>query len=729
MTYTAEDIQKSGATTTEQFMRTIPQNLSSTDSTTQLLSIGPDVGSVKNVSFGAGINLRGIGTQATLTLVDGHRFAQSGDGTFTDVSMIPLSAVERIEVLTDGASATYGADAVAGVVNLILKKDFTGAESTLRYGATSDGGGGSRGFSQLAGNSWGSGSAMLAIDYSREDPLRAGQRDFITANSAGAPVDLTDITLNPEQRRRSAFFNIHQEVSDDLNLAGSGFYSARDYTSNNLLFASTDDDWGSARQYGGDGEVSYLTGAWRSTLTGNFSRSEEINTDENSSTNDPITTGNDYTLTSVGLRSDGPLFNIPGGVVRASVGLDFRHEAISVDAISLGQGTVRLSRNIWSAYGEALFPVITASNPTTGVQRLEFSLAARYDHYGDFGSTTNPKIGAVWAPVKWGSFRGTYSTSFKPPTLLQSSDALQSYTLISVPNSSVPSGITNTIFVDGPGGASLKPEKAHSYSFGLDLTPESMKPLRLSATYFHISFKDRIALAPEVGGSFSIYDSTNGPALAPFINRNPTPAQIAAIASSPGFTNLGGPNFTGIDPALTNAIFDERAHNIASVVTSGLDLEGSYVIDVARGHVDLSLAGSKLFELSSKTLPSVPTTDLLDTTFEPMNLRLRGGVVWSTGPWATSIFANFASSYKDNLVVPTGSVASWTTFDGQLAFEVPPASSIALRGLRLSLSVINLFDRDPPLVANQINPLFLGYDGVNASPRGRAFSAVVSKRW
>ena len=89
-----------------------------------------------NVQDGAGINLRGLGVGATLVLVDGHRQPLGGlTGGFVDVSTIPWIAVKRIEVLPDGASALYGADAVAGVVNIMMRNGFDGAETQVRYGS------------------------------------------------------------------------------------------------------------------------------------------------------------------------------------------------------------------------------------------------------------------------------------------------------------------------------------------------------------------------------------------------------------------------------------------------------------------------------------------------------------------------------------------------------------------------------------------------------------------
>ncbi len=137
-----------------------------------------DLGIDDNDQYGAGINLRGLGVGATLVLVNGRRQPFGGlTGGFVDVSTIPWSAVRRIEVLPDGASALYGADAVAGVVNIIMRDDFTGAQSEVRYGSAPDG----RAewmFSQLLGTRWRSGHAMFDYEYSDATPLDAAARPY-----------------------------------------------------------------------------------------------------------------------------------------------------------------------------------------------------------------------------------------------------------------------------------------------------------------------------------------------------------------------------------------------------------------------------------------------------------------------------------------------------------------------------------------------------------------------
>jgi iron complex outermembrane recepter protein len=137
-----------------------------------------DLGIDNNYQYGAGLDLRGLGVGATLVLVNGQRQPLSGlNGDFVDVSTIPWSAVQRIEVLPDGASALYGSDAVAGVVNIITRDNFDGADTQLRYG-TAVGGRREVMASQLLGTHWNGGHAMLAYEYSDTTPLDAADRPY-----------------------------------------------------------------------------------------------------------------------------------------------------------------------------------------------------------------------------------------------------------------------------------------------------------------------------------------------------------------------------------------------------------------------------------------------------------------------------------------------------------------------------------------------------------------------
>jgi len=134
----------------------------------------------------AGVSLRGLGTNATLVLVNGRRtstygFAQNLDESFVDLNSIPLAAVERIEILKDGASALYGSDALAGVINVILRKDYKGLEGSATVGSSRLGGAAERnialtgGFGDLASDRF---NVFGSLALYRRDSLMGNERDF-----------------------------------------------------------------------------------------------------------------------------------------------------------------------------------------------------------------------------------------------------------------------------------------------------------------------------------------------------------------------------------------------------------------------------------------------------------------------------------------------------------------------------------------------------------------------
>ena len=123
-------------------------------------------------SGAAGVSLRGLGAARTLLLVDGHRINNG------DVNSIPANLVERIEVLTDGASATYGSDAIGGVVNLILRKNYQGADFSADYGISDHDDGERQGYHFSFGQTSDKGSIMAGVDYNKQEPVPASNRKF-----------------------------------------------------------------------------------------------------------------------------------------------------------------------------------------------------------------------------------------------------------------------------------------------------------------------------------------------------------------------------------------------------------------------------------------------------------------------------------------------------------------------------------------------------------------------
>src|SRR5690606_33275434 len=156
----AEDFRRAGHADLGQVVRSIPQSFGGG----QNPGVGSNVPASSGVDVGGGasLNLRGIGSDATLTLLNGHRLNYSASRQSVDISAIPLAAVERIEVVADGASALYGSDAVGGVANIILRREADGIETSARLGSSTDGGYFQQVYGALGGAGWASGGFVAA---------------------------------------------------------------------------------------------------------------------------------------------------------------------------------------------------------------------------------------------------------------------------------------------------------------------------------------------------------------------------------------------------------------------------------------------------------------------------------------------------------------------------------------------------------------------------------------
>ncbi len=186
---TREDVERSGRATVAEVIAAQTANFGGTGNPTASLT-GTDRSSA-NASLAPAANLRGLGSDATLTLFDGRRVAGSGGrGNFSDLSALPSLALERVEILADGASAIYGSDAVGGVVNLILRHRYDGFEMRVRGGQTK-GGPSSALLGAVGGRTWSGGSVLVAYDYEHRDALAASDRAY-TATGDLRPFGGTD---------------------------------------------------------------------------------------------------------------------------------------------------------------------------------------------------------------------------------------------------------------------------------------------------------------------------------------------------------------------------------------------------------------------------------------------------------------------------------------------------------------------------------------------------------
>ncbi|MBR0345182.1 MAG: TonB-dependent receptor, partial [Rudaea sp.] len=173
-------------------------------------------------------SLRGLGSVRTLVLLDGRRL-QVG-GTTADVNAIPANLIERIEVLTDGASAIYGSDAIGGVVNVITRKNFQGVEVSGQYGISDRDDGARRGFNLTIGQTGDRGSVMGGIDYNKQDQILAGLRDYsrysYTRNATTGAVSFTGSTSAPTGFIRAPVFSGCPNIPEGGNVPGGTFDSS-----------------------------------------------------------------------------------------------------------------------------------------------------------------------------------------------------------------------------------------------------------------------------------------------------------------------------------------------------------------------------------------------------------------------------------------------------------------------------------------------------------------------
>lgn len=184
----AEDIQLSGRMDVVEVVKEIPALITSEtgDSSSFGSAFDSDTSSVLDASGESVLQLRGMGLERTLVLVDGRRHVPGAVGTSAvDINSIPQGLIERVEVLTGGASAIYGADAVTGVVNFIMKDDYDGLEFTVQGGMSSEGDGEDYRVSGLYGTNFANdrGNFTFAVDYRKREPLIQGDRSWSRDNA------------------------------------------------------------------------------------------------------------------------------------------------------------------------------------------------------------------------------------------------------------------------------------------------------------------------------------------------------------------------------------------------------------------------------------------------------------------------------------------------------------------------------------------------------------------
>jgi iron complex outermembrane recepter protein len=713
-------IDESGYGSIGQLLLTLPENFSGGQNPGVIGARGNNQFSISGASSA---NLFGLGADSTLTLVDGHRLAYDGYQNGVDLSLIPLAAVDRVEIMTDGGSAIYGSDAVAGVVNVILKQNYDGVTADARYGDVTSGQAGQAQYSVLAGHDWSSGNVLVAYEYSHDDPLYASERPF--SADADQPT-----ALFPELNRDSIFLGAHQALSDSVSMSLDALYTSRSYVGvftvggpgNELTdFADV-----GVKQYGvSPGITVALPRDWTVTAEGTVSgdRDDEFSPEYDTATDQLLESTDLYYQNELRigeLQATGPLATLPSGPVKLAIGTGYRYEGFENATLSdPTQPVTNSSRDIRYAYGEVELPLVQPADTRTMLESLDLNAAYRYEHYSDFGAQPTPKVGIVYTPVQSVRVRATWSKSFRAPELIDVYGARQLYLAPAAEAGGAPG--TDVLYVTGSNPA-LGPETATSRTVSVDITPTAIPGLKISPTYFYIDYDDRI-----VQPISNVSQGLSSPLYAAFVTQNPTVAQQQAlIAQSTFFTNFTS---TPYDPATVSAILDNADQNATIQKIHGVDLTATDAWPILDGRLSVDANGMWL-TLHQQTIATEPETLISGTIFNPPSFKSRVSATWQQGGWSFTTAFNYVNWEWDNSGTPAVRVGSWSTVDAQLSYDFGSLAGRLLRGVKVSLFAQNLLDRYPPYVAasSTVYP-GLGYDSANASPFGRFIGAYLSKSW
>ena len=710
----SDDIAKSGYTNIGDFMRTLPQNSAAGASPQTLTGSGPVGAGANNLSAGSAPNLRGLGAGSTLTLVNGHRLAQDSQAGAVDITQIPIDAIDRVEVVPDGASATYGSDAVAGVVNFILKNSYDGSQTSASYGNSTQGGGRDWRVSELIGKSWANGGVVVDYEHEDQDSIDASQRSFTSTVA-------TPYSLMPATRRDSVFASLHQDFSN-LEAYVDGLYTSRE-ADFYQTYPPTYHLPSPVKSYDVTGGLKYsLLGSWQLSAFGSYGKQSSNYTDFIVGEQPPFFV--EYfsgTTRTAEIDADGHLVELPTGPARIAIGGGNRVETYS-DGYSTGATLVNASRHINYAFVELNVPLLPPSE-RPWLRELNLEVAGRYEDYSDFGHKSVPKVGLVYVPFKELKVHASASRSFRAPTLTAVYQ-LQSAFLLDIPDpeSTAPTGLSQVIIANG-GRSSLQPETATTETVGFDFSPTWVDGLFVSPTYFHIDYKNRIGTINN--GYLALTDPNN----ARFVTRDPSLALQQSIVSAAqaqlGFNNYSAESY---DPATLAALVDTRQINIAQQTLKGLDLLISYSRTTDVGFIKAFLNGTYM-DMHEQGTPSAPVLSRAGTAFSPPRVRARAGASWVLGAWTATGTVNYTGHETNTFQADRPEISSWTTVDAQIAYSLPRAGR--LDGVRISLSVLNLFDKDPPFVDFNVSRQGFNYDVVNANPVGRyvTVQAAVPVSW
>ncbi|MGB3726603.1 MAG: TonB-dependent receptor [Glaciecola sp.] len=771
---------------------------------------------------GSSVSLRGLGADSTLILINGRRvsvspFAKGIDTAFVDINNIPLSAIARVDVLKDGASATYGSDAIAGVINIVLKEDFDGVEISAKHGTTADGGGQEQNVSIVFGSSTEKFKHTFILDYFDREEILYGDRSYSASsnqaalnpndpdavdfrsssgipgtialasdptnriidefgNDVCAPEDIDRVnvlcrydyapvmTMVPDAERFSFNYLGRYDINDSMRAfvdfngqnsksivrgAGSPSFNELFMSGTNANHPFADDpthpfyqqdltmrrrtvDIGNREKrvdtdyfrtiLGLNGEV----GDWYWEAAYSYIKSESVergvdgfpnsrriqeaidtelwNPFEPSSNTQEALDFIETTTTRVGKSTSksidatisGPLMEIANGDIMLALKAEYREEAIndSPDDQFL-RGEV-FGTESTAASGERDSTAIAAEFAIPVLDTLEVQVAVRHEDYSDFGTTTDPKISFLWAPLDNVSFRGSYGTAFRAPSLHQlglgrtdeSPNLIDPIRCAAVDLGCEPAEYT-AVFAGNP---DLGPEESKSYNLGVIY--QVTEDLDFSLDYYNYDIEN-------------IIDSDTQFVMTNF---GDDPSVVERIPTS-------NPN----DPGEVVRIFDSF-QNIGDLETTGLDLDLGYKMSSDLGDFKFGFVMNYVlkFEEYRPGVDDQPRLNLQEGDFEQPEVRHTTSVDWMKDDISATVALNYVGEFAGD--ADSGfadkTIDSMTTVDLVVNYR-------GFDNTTLSVGATNLFNEEPPFSHHE----FIGYVQSIHSGQGRFVYASASYKF
>jgi iron complex outermembrane recepter protein len=405
------------------------------------------------------------------------------------------------------------------------------------------------------------------------------------------------------------------------------------------------------------------------------------------------------------------LMQLPAGPLAVALGVDYRKEKLDlINADFLSSGDVwggggaipsltGVDRTVSAFFGEVNIPIL---------RNLEMNVAARWDHYSDFGSTTNPKVTLRWTPTRELLVRAAYGTGFRAPTLY---DLFQPFLITNTPGAwddpircPVTGLVTdcNLQFNAKQGGnAALQPEKSKQWYAGLVWEPSNQ--MSIGVDYYKIYIRNLISAITDgtIFGDYNRYAAT----------------QVVRGAVDPNFPNLPGP----IAFVLENTI------NVGKQSTSGVDVDVTYRFpSTTAGRFAVKYNGAYVLSWKQQTFDSTDYPDSVGIGGSGVGYygvipryRHYATLDWTSGAWGATLAQTYQDSYKEQDYVTGGErrVGAYELYDLQGRWT-------GWKNLSVKLGVRNIFDRAPP-VSNQAATFQAGYDPSYGDPRGRMYYGTV----